>query len=325
MPTEDHRSATPLELLFDLVFVVAVASLVAATGPRDRRGPRRSSRAVPDGVLRDLVGVDELHLVRLGLRHRRRALPRPHRRADGRGAGAGGRRARRRSRAIRLRGRHGRLPDHARRAGRAVGPGGDRAPRDAGRRRAGTRSASPSCRCGWVARLLLPVEVVLASRSSCSRSPSSPCRCGPSGRAGRRGIRGTSPSATGCSRSSCSARECSRRPTRVQDALADGLTAGARRGRGRRAGAARRAVVDVLPRAGGRGAAAAARVVVLLGLRALLPVRRARCGRRGARGRASRRSRITSRSPDMVVGYVARGARSPWCSSCSGCCTCRSR
>ena len=80
---EPHRVASPLELFFDLCFVVAVAQAARQLHPRRRRGPRRRRRPrLRDGVLRDLVGLDELHLVRLGLRQRRRALPARDARAD---------------------------------------------------------------------------------------------------------------------------------------------------------------------------------------------------------------------------------------------------
>ena len=84
-PYEDHRAATPLELLFDLTFVVAfgvAASEFAhllADEPR-RRGPGRVRILGVRGVL----GVDQLHLVRVGLRHRRLGVPRHHHAADGR-------------------------------------------------------------------------------------------------------------------------------------------------------------------------------------------------------------------------------------------------
>jgi hypothetical protein len=57
-----------------------------AAGPWGGRGARSGCRrAVPAGVLRHLVGLDELHLVRLVLRHRRRAVPAAHPAADERG------------------------------------------------------------------------------------------------------------------------------------------------------------------------------------------------------------------------------------------------
>ena len=88
--------------------------------PRTHREPRRGR---PDllrhGVLRDLVGLDELHLVRHVLRHRRLALPRADHRPDVRRA-----RPRRGRRACvhrpRLHGADPRLRRHARRDGRPV-------------------------------------------------------------------------------------------------------------------------------------------------------------------------------------------------------------
>ena len=79
-PEQPHRAATPLELFFDLCFVVAIA--LAADNLHhglvedhvEDEHPALLSR-----LLCDLVGVDELHLVRLGLRRRRRALPRSRR------------------------------------------------------------------------------------------------------------------------------------------------------------------------------------------------------------------------------------------------------
>ena len=62
--------------------------------PRARRGarPERPGR-LPAGLLRDLVGVDELHLVRVRVRHRRRPLPAGRPRADRRRPGLRRRRA----------------------------------------------------------------------------------------------------------------------------------------------------------------------------------------------------------------------------------------
>ena len=87
-PDEEHRASTPLELFVDLCFVVAVAQSAAALHHElviGEVGVRR--RRVPHGVLRRLVGVDELHVVRVGPRRRRRAVPAAdagpdHRRAD---------------------------------------------------------------------------------------------------------------------------------------------------------------------------------------------------------------------------------------------------
>ncbi len=48
-PKQSHRAATPLELLFDLIFVVAIAKL-------------------PDGIFCAMVGLDEFFMVCFGLR-----------------------------------------------------------------------------------------------------------------------------------------------------------------------------------------------------------------------------------------------------------------
>jgi hypothetical protein len=79
---EPHRAASSLELFFDLVFVIAISTAAVQLhhsltedhvgGPHPLRGR----------VLRDLVGVDELHLVRDVVRHRRLALPGAHDPAD---------------------------------------------------------------------------------------------------------------------------------------------------------------------------------------------------------------------------------------------------
>ena len=123
---------------------------VAEPASPDQRRPRRPGRpVVPDGVLRDLVGVDELHLVRLGLRHRRLALPGDDDHPDGRRARARGRRPR----------GHGRLRLPHRSPGatsscgsRWSGSGcGRRHPTpNRGRPRCGSPSESASSRCcGW--------------------------------------------------------------------------------------------------------------------------------------------------------------------------------
>ena len=178
--------------------------------PRNRGEPRgRCARRLSGGVLRDLVGMDELHVVRLGLRHRRRALPAADRVADG-GSARAGRRGPDGADQLRLHGRDDRLRDHAGPDGRAVaasGPGapgrsGDRAPL----RRRHHGGPAPVAREAGTA---VPVGLDRLRRTRAS--PSSPC---PSARsfaaAGRpRGIPSTSPSATACSRSSCSARWCS--------------------------------------------------------------------------------------------------------------------
>ena len=94
-PDEHPRVSTPLGLFFDLVLLVAVAAAGASRAtPRSSRPARDRSRALADGVLRDLVGVDEPHVVRLRLRHRRRGLAAPGPRRDRRRAGARSRRGR---------------------------------------------------------------------------------------------------------------------------------------------------------------------------------------------------------------------------------------
>ena len=150
---EEHRSATVLELFFDLCFVVAVAQAASALHHADRRGPRRRRRGrLRHGVLRHLVGVDELHLVRLGLRHRRRRLPADHPRPDRRRPDPGRRRARRHGRQ-RLRRHHPRLRGHAPGHGRPVAAGGRRRPAPPAQLAALRRRHRRSCRsagcCGW--------------------------------------------------------------------------------------------------------------------------------------------------------------------------------
>ena len=89
---EEHRTATPLELFFDLTFVVAVAAAQRERPPRlCHRRRRARPRHLSARLLRDLVGVDELHVVRLRLRHRRCAVSHRRVRRDDRRADPGGR------------------------------------------------------------------------------------------------------------------------------------------------------------------------------------------------------------------------------------------
>ena len=86
-PRERHRVATPLELLFDLTFVVAFglsASEFAHLLVTGHVG--RGTHGLPVRDLRDLLGVDQLHLVCVGVRHRRLGLPADDHGADGRRA-----------------------------------------------------------------------------------------------------------------------------------------------------------------------------------------------------------------------------------------------
>ena len=163
-PDEAHRASTPLELFFDLTFVVAVAQAADRPAPRAGRGPRRRRpRRLPAGVLRDLVGVDELHLVRVGLRHRRRRLPPRRARADGRACSSWPPASPGSSTAadfgVVVAGyvvmRIG--------AGGPVAAGGGVASRGPAVRHAATRRASPSCQVFWVARLALPESVGVAT------------------------------------------------------------------------------------------------------------------------------------------------------------------
>ncbi len=92
--------------------------------PRAGRGrPAPSARGLPDRLLRDLVGVDELHVVLLGLRQRRRPVPDRRVRADRRRADPG----RRRAAGVlgrELRHRHARVRRDARRARLPLAAGG---------------------------------------------------------------------------------------------------------------------------------------------------------------------------------------------------------
>ena len=174
--------------------------------PRDQRGPRaRGGPRLPRRVLRDLVGVDELHVVRLGLRLRRRALPCPDGAPDGRRPRAR-RRCPRRVRALRHRHRRARLHDHADRDDRAVAA---RCPRRPGARhdrpdlcRRARRHPSALDRAGVRPGLVGPPRLRRAGGRRAGPAACSPSRA-PSTRRGprparRRGTPSTSPSATGC-------------------------------------------------------------------------------------------------------------------------------
>ena len=112
---QEERHPSWLELFFDLCFVAAVAAL-AADLHHDPTwgGDRPLLRPVRPG----LVGVDGLHLVRLGVRQRRRRVPRLVVRRDGPGDRDGRRRGHDLDRRIgRVRGR---LRGAAAAAGRPV-------------------------------------------------------------------------------------------------------------------------------------------------------------------------------------------------------------
>ena len=178
-PHEAHRPATPLELLFDLTFVVAIAALVPAARSRHRRRPpvRGSPRLRPD-LLRDLVGVDELHLVRVRLRLRRRPLPRPDdgpdgRRARPRGRHPGGVRERATTRSGSWATSSCASPSSA---SGCVPPGRCRS---TGRRPSATRWVSPPSRSSGSSGSPCPPRSRCGPSSS-SGPPSSSSRCGPS-------------------------------------------------------------------------------------------------------------------------------------------------
>ena len=84
-PHESHRAATPLELLFDLTFVVAyglAADELAHYLAEDHLKAALLGFALRR--LRDHLGVDQLLVVRVGVRHRRLDLPADDDGPDGR-------------------------------------------------------------------------------------------------------------------------------------------------------------------------------------------------------------------------------------------------
>ena len=88
-PHEPHRVATPLELLFDLTFVIAfgvAASQLAHMLASGHVGAGLAGFAF--ATFCGVLGVDQLQLVCLGLRHRRLGVPADDDAADGRRAGA---------------------------------------------------------------------------------------------------------------------------------------------------------------------------------------------------------------------------------------------
>ena len=165
-PDEAHRTATPLELLFDLTFVVAFGIAAERARALRRRGSRLDGhRRLRVRVLRRLLGVDQLLVVRLGLRHRRLGDAPGDDGADARRARAGARaragvRVDRRRRRARQRRDGGGLRRHARADGVPVGARGAAQPRaaaggdglhldDLGRAgRSGSCSRSSTCRSG---------------------------------------------------------------------------------------------------------------------------------------------------------------------------------
>ena len=176
--TRPHRAATPLELFLDLAFVVAVAQAAPGCTTGWSTATPATRCRLPAGVLRHLVGLDELHLVRLGLRHRRRALPAGRLRADDRRADPGGRHPPG-LRRPRLR-RHdvGYVVMRLALVGQWLRVAASD-PTSAGTAPALRRRHLASCRSAGCSRLLLPEALVRWPRSSCWPSPSWPCRSGP--------------------------------------------------------------------------------------------------------------------------------------------------
>ena len=209
-PHEAHRVATPLELLFDLTFVDQLRARGLPTRPCAGGGPLRGGPArLRLCELRHLLGLGQLLLVRLGLRHRRLDFPHRHHGADDRRAGPGDRpaahvRLDRAWRTPRQLGHGARLRDHARRHGVPM----------AARGQAGSRPAPclpDLChrhldRPGRLGGADLPrflarrdLDPRLRPRAHRSwRGPSSPS----AGTAARPGMPITLPSATACSPSS---------------------------------------------------------------------------------------------------------------------------
>ena len=75
-PHERHRVATPLELLFDLTFVIAFGLSASEFAHMLAAGHVGAGlTAFLFATFADLLGLDQLHLVRVGVRHRRLDLP----------------------------------------------------------------------------------------------------------------------------------------------------------------------------------------------------------------------------------------------------------
>ena len=75
-PDEPHRAATPLELLFDLTFVVAFG--IAGNELAHFLAEEHFAAGIGGflfAMFAHRLGLDQLLLVRLGLRHRRLGLP----------------------------------------------------------------------------------------------------------------------------------------------------------------------------------------------------------------------------------------------------------
>ena len=74
-PTRSAATATTLELLFDLCFVVAVAQAAPSSTTRSPSATSPTDPRFRDAVHGSVVGLDELHVVRVRPRHGRCAVP----------------------------------------------------------------------------------------------------------------------------------------------------------------------------------------------------------------------------------------------------------
>ena len=136
-PHERDRATTPIELLYDLTYVIAFGAAAEELAHQVAEGHVGAGRrGVPVRGVRGHLGLAELHLVLLRLRQRRRPVPGRDDRADGRGRHpdlrpAGELRAGRRGREPEQHAAGRRLRRHAGAADRAVAPrrpAGPRAP-----------------------------------------------------------------------------------------------------------------------------------------------------------------------------------------------------
>ncbi len=133
-PHEANRASTPLELLFDLTFVVAFSQISGEAAHYLELGDvGHGARRIRLRDVRGVVGVDQLLLARLGVRQRRPVLPRRdargHARRPRRGARCSGCVPFPRGGRAHQQHRRGRgLRGHARRDRRAVAARGPRRP-----------------------------------------------------------------------------------------------------------------------------------------------------------------------------------------------------
>ena len=182
---EEHRVATPLELLFDLTFVVAVAQVAAELAHGIADGPRRRLAASRYVMVFFAIWWAWMNFTWFASAYDTDDVPLPaaHPACRWPGCWSSPPASTTRSRTPGLRHRHHRLRHHAGRAGGPVGAGRAQRPRAPGRPRAGTPSGIAVVQVGWAAAAAAAARTsALAGVLRCSPSPSSPCRCGPSGR-----------------------------------------------------------------------------------------------------------------------------------------------